>query len=315
MRKKVSYREKMILKHEKNVENILKAGNYVKNKKLAEDYFDKREKTEICPDTIYLEASDIDGSVYRKMIPCGREICAVCGKRNSIAHRIRVARCREKVDSMSSLGYLVFTIPAELREIFKNTINLGDFSVFIKNLLKENGYKRGIMRWHWSGEYIGYAPHLNVLVDSGYLDKSEFEKKIGGIKKMVLEYFNKNYCDDKFYEKINLKYNYTSQKGKKIHKLKYIMRGTMINIGDDMYSVYFKLHNYRNTRYWGKWIKKTDKSRNKGILEELNEKLRWVYKGKFSAVYQNTLETFCYLGEGIFKYNSTSFLQKKLDKL
>lgn len=61
---------------------------------------------------------------HLKAIVCGKEYCLYCGVNDSIAHKRRVSRWWNKAHSFDSLGYLVVTIPAELRDRFHDSETL-----------------------------------------------------------------------------------------------------------------------------------------------------------------------------------------------
>ncbi len=125
------------------------------------------------------------GHQYAKAVMCDKEWCPDCGKKNSNIHKRRVARWWRKIMSMQSVGYLVITIPEQFRNDFYNRDLLSAFRRYIIRKLKEDGFNKGLSRWHWAGSckyckeegcencnYTGmsdiFKPHLNILIENGY---------------------------------------------------------------------------------------------------------------------------------------------------
>jgi len=124
---------------------------------------------------------------HLKAILCCKEWCPDCGAIDSMAHRRRIHRWHAKVECIKSLGYMVITIPAELREHYTSQAQLSEFRTYIKRKLQRveitgkcterrtpysyivksgkykgkrragvrkefSGYMRGLMRWHYAGD-------------------------------------------------------------------------------------------------------------------------------------------------------------------
>jgi len=87
--------------------------------------------------------------------------------------------------SMKSVGYLVITIPEQFRNDFYNKKLLSDFRRYIIRKLKDDGFNKGLSRWHWAGDCTTckgkgckkcnktgssdvWSPHLNILIENGY---------------------------------------------------------------------------------------------------------------------------------------------------
>ena len=134
--------------------------------------------------TSFIRGNCSNGHFYAKALVCGKEWCPDCGQDNSIIHKRRQARWWGKVMQMKKVGYLVLTIPRELRPTFMQKEALQDFRKYVTQKLKRMGYKRGLQRYHWAGDcpictghgckicrWTGsdtvYKPHLNVLIEEG----------------------------------------------------------------------------------------------------------------------------------------------------
>jgi len=97
----------------------------------------------------------------------------------------RFARWVGRAQQIQSIGYLVFTLPEEVRGSYRSKARLneltkrvtgGDKSRRIGGLLKGMGFNRGLSRWHWFGETPGkWHPHLNVIVESGHLTPGQLQ--------------------------------------------------------------------------------------------------------------------------------------------
>jgi hypothetical protein len=235
---------------------------------------------------------------FFKQIVCGKEFCKTCGSDYSISHIRRIVRVLPKVMQMSEAGYMVITVPKELREKFKSKKNLNDFRNFIKRKLKrgysyrithkgKNFYtqkgqvKRAFMRWHWCGEDgLTFKPHLNILIDKSYIDSFYLSKL-----KIDLSNWFKNQFEMDYNPVANIYYAYSSNKSqngqrKVKHWINYITRSTAKNL-TDIQSLE-TIHGYRNISYIGKFekVKFESTSRaasiiNNGIDLETGEKIFW----------------------------------------
>jgi len=118
-----------------------------------------------------------NGHSIAKVIVCGKEWCPVCGQKNSIAHNRRFVRWLPKIQQMTRLSYLVFTIPAEVRAEYRTKEALRRIGHSVQVMLKRHGYKRGLRRWHWFGDKSHkWHPHINVLLDGAYIPAGELAK-------------------------------------------------------------------------------------------------------------------------------------------
>lgn len=245
----------------------------------------------------YIQGGCSKGTNYLKAVFCGKEWCENCGQDGSPVHLRRLGRWIPKADQFKNLGYLVITIPEEARQFFKDKKSLTEFRTYIKRKLQRDGYDKGLIRYHYFGDckscksegcrycrFTGinakYHPHLNVIVDSGFIKKSEFEK--------YAEYFRADLS--KFFEKKtklkglegNLHYSYVkgTNSAKKMHLLKYVTRSTHRNYVKEIAE---NLKGFRTTSCWGKYDHKVEvKTENSDLVNLTNgkclccgEKIKW----------------------------------------
>jgi len=181
-----------------------------------------------------------NGHRFAKELVCGKEFCSVCGEDGSVAHLRRFARWLPKIQQMGQLGYFVFTIPEELRSKYRTKKALSGLGHQVQELLKGFGYSRGLRRWHWFGDKsTKYNPHLNVLVDGGWMSP----KKLKAI--------NRAYASLVGAAVIDIKYRYRLSPGKMVHSLKYVTRATFRDYELDL-EMALELRGFRNMVVWGR---------------------------------------------------------------
>lgn len=233
----------------------------------------------------YIKGGCNGGHKFLKAVFCGKEWCENCGQDGSPTHLRRIGRWIPKVEQIKSLGYYVITIPQELREYYKDPKNLSKFRLYIKRKFQRDGFNRGLIRWHWFGDckhckghgcrfcrMTGisnkYHPHLNILVDGGYISKKDFESKSEKFRDELIAYFKKNTgigCDDAVYH-----YSYIKGKDykRKMHLLKYVTRSTHRNYNKQIAEA---LKGYRTSSTWGAWkFKKVVKTENSDLVNVTN---------------------------------------------
>jgi len=174
--------------------------------------------------------------------------------------------------TMQAFGYLVFTIPMEMRGFYQEKRNLSELRTYLRRRLKQVYPDiRALCRWHWFSEknpYL-YHPHLNIMVSSfEKLPKKELESIKQDYKKAL-----ERFTGIELNKKVDVYYHYYSPEGfkrewakkhKKLtddeaqelyqkalwHKLKYITRPTFVVYQRELAE---KLKNYRNSTVWGKF--------------------------------------------------------------
>jgi len=141
------------------------------------------------------------------------------------------------------MGCFVFTIPDELRSKFRTKKALARLAHQVQELMKSYGYSRGLRRWHFFGEKsTRWHPHLNVLVDGGYLAPGK------------LDLIKAAYAGILGCQVIDVNYRYRRSPGEKVHSLKYVTRATFRDYTWDP-RMALELRGFRNQLWWGsgKW--------------------------------------------------------------
>lgn len=221
----------------------------------------------------------VNGHRYLKLMLCGKEWCPVCGEKWSWIHQRRYYRMLPKLKVLAkrkgSIGYLVVTIPKEMRALFANTALLNDFRRYIIDFLKRQGYERGVRVWHWAGEDgKTWKPHLNILIGAGYIDKT----KLTGWRELFTSWLELKTGLSVPGESIVIKYRYSKVPAKQRHWLRYVVRPTM-RVYQPFYAALLK--GYHNIGSWGEWTLR-DKANDLSDLErnvcpQCKEPLRWSF--------------------------------------
>ncbi len=207
------------------------------------------------------------GHHFAKAILCGKEFCVDCGEDWSWVHQRRHYRWLPKVKSMRTMGYLVVTLPPAVRQYFLDKDHLNQFRKYLHDLMKREGFERGLSRWHWCGsckvckgesraarkacvacEGTGadreWHPHINLLFPGGWMSQAkltELRRKITArISNMTKKPVNT----------IVLNYSYTDQLEKKVFQCKYVTRSTWRKFSQPLAHV---IKGYRNQVQWGQW--------------------------------------------------------------
>lgn len=195
-----------------------------------------------CPG-YWIQGSCENGHRYAKELYCGREWCEVCGEEWSATHQRRFARWISKATQVRTMGYFVFTMPEELRSRYRTKKALSGLGHQVQELLKSYGYSRGLRRWHFFGEKsTRWHPHLNVLVDGGYLAPEK------------LDLIKREYAGILGCQVVDVHYRYRRSPGEKVHSLKYVTRATFRDYSWDP-RMALELRGFRNQLWWGsgKW--------------------------------------------------------------
>ena len=192
------------------------------------------------------------GHRFVKELVCGKEWCEVCGADDSVAHLRRFARWLPKAQQIKSLGYFNFTLPEYLRKDYRTKKALGGLGHGIQEILKLHGFERGLRRYHWFGESAKYHPHVNALVDGGYVS----EDMLDAIKREYAELLGLKVegLDVKAMRKlVDVNYEYRRSPGQMVHTLKYVLRSTFLNFEDDR-EMAIELRGFRNMVVWGRGL-------------------------------------------------------------
>jgi len=236
-----------------------------------------------CPQ-FYVTAECVNGHRFAKKLVCGREYCPTCGADWSDSHQRRFARWLLKLQQLRTVGYFVFTMPEGIRDQYRTKaalneltkrITCGDKSKRMPGLLKDMGFSRGLCRWHWFGDGgPGYHPHLNVLVEAGYLGPE------------LIDRIKSQYAEILGVPMAVVNYSYAVDQGKMVHILKYVTRATFRQYEwDDQLAE--ELYRFRSQRCWGEWTGEPVwqlegepkfahiEELEKGICPECGKALRW----------------------------------------
>ena len=195
-----------------------------------------------------------NGHRFAKELVCGKEWCGVCGEDGSTAHMRRFARWLPKVQQFGTMGYFVFTLPLEVRGRYRKKVKrrvkgkdrwvhpLSELGHDIQELLKGFGYSRGLRRWHWFGDKsTKYHPHLNVLVDGGFVSP----RKLDAIKRGYASLLGVDLAD--------VNYRYRLSAGRMVHSLRYVCRATFRDYEWDL-EMALELRGFRNMVVWGRGL-------------------------------------------------------------
>jgi len=98
---------------------------YMQGKRYFNNLFARGEVPKCSPGYIYGACNG--GHKFASVQLCGKEYCSECGKDGSPIHSRRVSRWLPKVEQFTQVGYLVVTIPIELRPYFLNKDRLKHF--------------------------------------------------------------------------------------------------------------------------------------------------------------------------------------------
>ena len=171
-----------------------------------------------------------NGHRFAKELYCGREWCPICGEEWSPAHQRRFARWVLKATQIRTMGYFVFTLPPELRSKYRTRKALSILGHQVQELLKSYGYSRGLRRWHWFGDIARaglkgvpvFHPHLNCLVDGGYLAPGKLDLIKAAYAGMIGS------------QVVDVNYRYRRSPGQMVHTLKYVTRSTFRDLEWDV---------------------------------------------------------------------------------
>jgi hypothetical protein len=232
------------------------------NKKRDPFYLEKLQPP--CPTYALIGQCDDCGTKFAKTLYCGREWCGVC---KEPTENRRLARWLPKAQQMAFMGYFVLEWPmssrhklrtewalAEAGKIVKAVLS-GDFEVEMWRasgeilteekmaLTRAQWFRRGLRRWHYFGEptdEMRYNPHLNVLLDAGYLSKRRLERIKAFLRIALGE------------PKLIVHYHYTAKPSNMVHHLRYVVRNTFLDVNWDV-DLAYELRGFRNALFWGTW--------------------------------------------------------------
>jgi len=187
------------------------------------------------------------GHRYAKIIVCGKEWCPECGKLSSPAHNRRYVRWLSKIRQFQTMRYLVLTIPEKIRYKYRSRETLKQLGHEAQEMMIEQGFKRGLRRWHWFGDRSHkWNPHLNIMVEGSYLKKD----KVVAIKT--------EWANILGVEVVDVNISYKRLPGDMAGSLHYITRATFLDYDWDI-DMALELRNFRNMVVWGRDWKQESK--------------------------------------------------------
>ena len=151
--------------------------------------------------------------------------------------------------TMERAGYFIFTIPEEMREVYREKEKLSELRTYLRRKLKRvYPGLRAVTRWHWFGDQdlVKYHPHLNILVDGLQKVNKETLEEIKFDYKRALEKFTGIQID----KKVDVYYHFLTTKKRICHVLRYISRPSFLIYQKNLA---MELKGYRNTTIWGKF--------------------------------------------------------------
>jgi len=243
----------------------------------------------------YVRQSDVDktkctigyivgrsnSNTYFRPVICNKEYCPTCGSDESFAHNRRMDSVHNRLMAMvfdssnksKSIGYLVVTIPNELRSLFNRGV-LERFKEYWKRKLKRKesvkysirakhyksgqwmkrnysiirpGYKHGLIRYHWCGDdEQTFKPHLNILLPGGFLSKHILDQWRLDAAIWMMREFGLDYLPGQ-----NIYYQYESKREKIRHMARYVTRSTLRKINKENQWLLSELHGFRNCTMFG----------------------------------------------------------------
>jgi len=181
-----------------------------------------------------------NGHTMAKVLLCGKEYCPTCGADGSWAHQRRQGLLLKRVRQMLEMGYFVVELPDDSRGKYRSKQALVRLRRLIVKALKQCGYYRGVSRFHHYGEKRPgkWNPHLNVLVDGGYISR----RKLDRIKSMLRQVTGES--------KLIVHYSFTNEVPKMRHIVRYVTRATFLDESWD-YQMAAELYGFRNITAWG----------------------------------------------------------------
>jgi hypothetical protein len=174
----------------------------------------------------FMHLSDSKNHEKYARLRCKNEFCPSCGAQNSALHKKRVRRASLRLLWNGLLGYFVFTIPKEISESRPSKEVIENLTKEAWDIVKKNfDTPGGLSRIHLMGDEPGKLHvHINFLYPllnedkKGMISKDKIALVRNEWKKVLNKLFNLELTDANFY------YSFADKLGKKIHKIKYVLR-------------------------------------------------------------------------------------------
>ena len=200
-----------------------------------------------------------DGHEKYVRLRCKMDYCPKCGKKWSAAHKRRAVRAMDRLLYGPVVGYMIFTLPEEISSQQPDRDTLSALSKKAWEIVKRNfDTEGGMVRTHLMGEKNEKLHiHFNVLFplrknnDIGKVSK----EKLATVRKEWTDFVNGYF--ELGHKHINSFYTFVWEYGKRIHKVKYVMRPIVTGAkflsltAEDKHYV-LSLRGWHNTRWFGK---------------------------------------------------------------
>jgi len=196
---------------------------------------------------------------------------------------------------MNSVGYFVFEVPLVLRPYFLRVSALRDARRYLVRLIARELHTRGLSRYHWYGEGNGdefadtlskpakFHPHLNMLIDHGFIGKKQLKR----IRRLWSKWLYR-YCGRHYHKTAPVYYRYYRAPGKRYHLARYVSRPTFKWLTESNVDFAKELYSFNNQSWFGKF---TDENKEEG-LTRFNAWLATLKGGKRPVVEVQTQEMF-----------------------
>ena len=226
--------------------------------------------------------SNDETHIVGRTIDCAREWCPLCGEDRSIPHKKRYWALLHKAQQMHDLGVFVLTFGEPARLLLRNKEALRATARAITKVFRDYGYKRGWSRWHWFGDPScpcgskqvkpwadknartsgikcvtcgrshdyrslrpNYHPHLNVVVDGGYIAPARLEQMKQTLRQIPIAPYVIHYSTTGHVP------------GKILHRLRYVTRSTF-RAQEWAPDMVIELRNFKNQTHWGLATRQSD---------------------------------------------------------
>ena len=280
-----------------------------------------------CGSSVAVFSGSVTGHTYLKTIHCRKQWCPVCGGKGGQVHKSRMHSILNRVDvDKYNARQFVFTIPENLRELFKDRNQLSELFKMSKSVIEKYfGVpifdKRGhVKKYRLEKPVIAYLhafgdkspgvfmPHINVHV-------LESKKEILKIDQSILDSINKSWLIklkkyDPCISVVDVQYSFVTKKGKFIHKLKYMSRPWAKEdyeaITDESLKalLVLDLSGFQYLRYWGYLSNRSYKDEmelnevEEGIEDKIDEKLTYHFIQPFD--YESWNNRLIEINEGFY---------------
>ncbi|GAI60583.1 unnamed protein product, partial [marine sediment metagenome] len=119
----------------------------------------------------------------------------------------------------------------------------------LRKLLRKLGYRKVYTRWHYFGEKSHrYHPHLNVLLDGGWLSPEELAR----LKDLIRRKLLKRSIAKAIGKDLVIYYDYTQESKRKMHWVKYVTKASFTDRAWDEVLA-GALYGFHNGCFAGTW--------------------------------------------------------------